>query len=60
VSELHWPYQPVQPATEGGGPPLAVLPEPALLVIGTQTKIKESRALNGTSVAEFRSAIESG
>jgi C1A family cysteine protease len=59
VPEVNWPYQPVPTATEDGGPPLAVLPEPALLAIGTQTKIKESRALNGTSVADFRSAIDS-
>jgi hypothetical protein len=56
VPEIHWPYQPNQPAVENGGPP-PFLPEAGLLGIGAQTRIKEGRALNGRSVADFRAAI---
>jgi hypothetical protein len=57
VPEVHWPYQPDQPPIEHGGPP-PFLPEAGLLTIGTQTRIKEGRALSGKSVADFRAAID--
>jgi hypothetical protein len=57
VPEVDWPYQsPTNP--NDPGVPLPVLQEPALLVIGSQTRIKEGRALNGKSVADFRTEID--
>jgi hypothetical protein len=59
VPELDWPYQPNPAGTEDGGPPLPVLPEPVLLGIGSQVKVREDRVLSGTSINQFKGAINS-
>ncbi|MGE8165996.1 C1 family peptidase [Paraburkholderia sp. NPDC080076] len=57
VPELDWPYE--SPAAPNDpGTPLPVLPELALSGIGSQTRIREGRALNGKSIADFRAAID--
>jgi hypothetical protein len=49
VPEFDWPYQsPADP--NDPGTPLPILPEAGLLLIGSQTRIQEDRALNGKSV----------